>query len=212
MMEIDILSQSSPVMGLITAIGALALLIFLQRLFHLHRAQIKTEDFVRGIFTIVNKGNIVEAVSQCEETPGPVARMVRSAILEREQGPERVRQVMQEAGLAEIPRLERLLPLLQTLGQIAPLAGLLGTVLGMIDVLASLNARAPQVFVDDVSGGLMLAFMTTAAGLAVAIPVYAAHNFLVSRVESILLDMERVFGEVMVLTTAYRATESSPSR
>lgn len=198
-MQIDVAGQGGPVLWLIGFIGAIALILFLQRLFHLHRAQIKTDDFIRGIFNIVNKGNIVEAVSQCEETPGPVAQMMRMAILEREQGPERVRQAMQEVGLAEIPRLERNLSLLLTLGQLAPLAGLLGTVLGMIDVLAMINARAPQVYAGDLSGGLLTALMTTAAGLAVAIPVYAGHNFLLSRVESILLDMERVFGEVMLL-------------
>lgn len=198
-MQIDVSSQGGQVMGLLAFIGATALIIFLQRLFHLHRAQIKTDDFIRGIFNIVHRGNIVEAVSQCEETPGPVAQMVRMAILEREQGPERVRQVMQEVGLAEIPRLERHLPLLMTLGQLAPLAGLLGTVLGMLQVLTVIQMEAPQVYASDLSGGLLAALLTTAAGLAIAIPVYAGHNLLVSRVDAILLDMERVFGEVMIL-------------
>lgn len=198
-MNIDLYNQSNPVLLLIGIIAVLALIVFLQRLFHLHRAQIKTTDFIRGIFTIVGKGNVVEAVSQCEETPGPVAQMVRMAILEREQGPDRVRQVMQEVGLAEIPRLERNLSLLMTLGQIAPLAGLLGTVFGMMDMLGMINTQAPQVYASDVSGGLMSALMTTAAGLGVAIAVYAGHNLLVSRVEAILLDMERVFSEVLSL-------------
>ncbi len=193
-------------MALVLALGAIALVIFFQRLFHLHRAQIKSGDFIRGIFTIVNKGNIVEAVSQCEETPGPVAQMVRMAILEREQGPERVRQVMQEVGLAEIPRLERHLTLLLTLGQLAPLAGLLGTVLGMIKVLGIIGAQAPQVYAGDLSSGLMTALLTTAAGLLVAIPVYAGHNLLANRVQSIVLDMERVFGEVMMLTAQENRT------
>lgn len=198
-MQIDVTGQGGPVLWLIGVIGTIALILFLQRLFHLHRAQIKTDDFVRGIFNIISRGNIVEAVSQCEETPGPVAQMMRMAILEREQGPERVRQAMQEVGLAEIPRLERNLSLLLTLGQVAPLAGLFGTVLGMMDVLTLINVHAPQVYAGDLSGGLLTALMTTAAGLAVAIPVYAGHNLLLSRVESILLDMERVFGEVMLL-------------
>ena len=101
MMQIDVAGQGGPVLWLIGFIGAIALILFLQRLFHLHRAQIKTDDFIRGIFNIVNKGNIVEAVSQCEETPGPVAQMMRMAILEREQGPERVRQAMQDLGIDE---------------------------------------------------------------------------------------------------------------
>jgi biopolymer transport protein ExbB len=208
-MNIELYSQSNPVLWLIGVIAALALIIFLQRLFHLHRAQIKTSDFIRGIFTIVTKGNYVEAVSQCEETPGPVAQMVRMAILEREQGAERVRQVMQEVGLAEIPRLERNLSLLMTLGQLAPLAGLLGTVFGMMDVLNRIQLQAPQVYAGDLSSGLMSALITTAAGLAVAIPVYAGHNLLMSRVEAILLDMERTFGEVMSVLAISRVADDS---
>lgn len=211
-MNIQWYEQTNPVLWLIGIISAFALTIFLQRLFHLHRAQIKTTDFIRGIFNIVSKGNVVEAVSQCEETPGPVAHMVRMAILEREHGVDRVRQIMQEAGLAEIPRLERNLSLLMTLGQLAPLAGLLGTVFGMMDMLGRMSADAPQVYAGALSGGLMMALSTTAAGIAVAIFVYAGHNFLVSRVESILLDMERVFNEVISLISSASVAESSGAK
>lgn len=197
--NINIVTQGGPALWLVAGIALVALLVFLQRFFYLHRAQIKTTDFMRGILNIVNKGNIAEAVSQCEETPGPVAQMVRVAVLEREYGAERVREAMREVGLAEIPRLERNLGLLLTLGKLAPLAGLLGTVLGMMQVLAVVNAQAPQVYVGDLSGGLLTAMLTTAAGLMVAIPVYAGHNLLRGRVEALLLDMEQAFGEVMIL-------------
>jgi len=200
----NIIVQGGPAMWVILLISAAAGVIFLQRAFHLHRAQIKSTDFIRGIFTIVNKGNIVEAVSQCEETPGPVSAMVRMAILEREQGPERVRQVMQEVGLAEIPRLERNLSLLLTAAQLAPLTGLLGTVLGMLRSLQVMMNQSPQVYASDLSSGLWTALLTTAAGIAVAIPTYAGYNFLVSRVEQIVLDMEQVFGEVMQLVSAIK--------
>jgi len=202
----NVILQGGPAMWLIMVISVAAGVIFLQRAFHLHRAQIKSTDFIRGIFTIVNKGNIVEAVSQCEETPGPVSAMVRMAILEREQGPERVRQVMQEVGLAEIPRLERNLSLLLTAAQLAPLTGLLGTVLGMLRSLQIMMNQAPQVYASDLSAGLWTALLTTAAGIAVAIPTYAGYNFLVSRVELIVLDMEQVFGEVMQLVSVTKNT------
>lgn len=198
-MNIDLLALGGPVLWLILFISCMGGIMFLQSYFHLHRAQIKSGDFIRGIFTIVNRGNIVEAVSQCEETPGPVSQMVRMAILEREHGPERVRQVMQEVGWAEIPRMEKNLFLLLTLAQLAPLAGLLGTVMGMLDVLGSIKSQAPQVYIGDLSGGLFQALLTTAAGIMVGMLGYAGYNFLVSRVESIVLDMERVFGEVMAV-------------
>lgn len=199
MISFHVMEQGGAVMWLILGISLFAALLFIRRALHLHRAQIKTTDFIRGIFTIVGKGNIVEAVSQCEETPGPVAQMLRMAILEREHGPERVRQAMQEVGLAEVPRLEANLGILLTLAQVAPLAGLLGTVLGMMESLKILMDLSPQVYAGDLSGGLWTALMTTAFGLTVGICIYIGYNFLVSRVESILLDMERAFGEIMLL-------------
>lgn len=194
---IELMQKGGPAMWLILATSALALAIFLERLLHLHRAQIKTGDFLTGIFNVVQKGNLVEAVSICDETPGPVAQMVRAAILEHQTSPERVRQSMEEVGLAEIPRLERNLSMLLTLAQITPMFGLLGTVLGMMQVLQVIQQKAPLVMSGDLGGGLWQALLSTAAGLTVAIPAYAGYNFLISRVESIVLDMERVHGEVL---------------
>jgi biopolymer transport protein ExbB len=199
MVSFHVMDAGGPVMWLILAISLFAGILFVRRVLHLHRAQIKTTDFIRGIFTIVSKGNIVEAVSQCEETPGPVAQMIRMAILEREHGPERVRQAVQDVGLSEVPRLEANLGVLLTLAQVAPLAGLLGTVLGMLQSLQVMMALSPQVYAGDLSGGLWTALLTTAFGLASGISIYVGYNFLVSRVEAILLDMERAFGEIMLL-------------
>jgi biopolymer transport protein ExbB len=194
---LELMQRGGPALWLILATSALALAIFLERLLHLHRAQIKTGDFLAGIFNILQKGNLVEAVSICDETPGPVAQMVRAAILEHQKSPERVRQSMEEAGLAEIPRLEKNLPMLLTLAQITPMFGLLGTVLGMMQILLVIQQKAPLVLIGDLGGGLWQALLSTAAGLSVAIPAYAGYNLLVSRVEAIVLDMERAFGDVL---------------
>ena len=116
------LHYGGPVMWAIALCSVLAFSLFIQRWFHLHRAQIKSGDFLKGIFNNVQRGNIVEAVSICEETPGPVAQIVRAAILEHKQGPARVLQVMQEVGMSEITRLEKHLGLILTLAQTAPIA------------------------------------------------------------------------------------------
>lgn len=192
------MDRGGPAMWILAVISILALTIFLKRLFDLHRAQIKTSDFLSGIFTVIGRGNAVEAVSLCEETPGPVAQIVRAAILERKNGRERLQQVMGEVGLAEIPRLEKNLIMLLTLAQLAPMCGLLGTVLGMMKLFAAIEARAPLVHAGDLGAGMWQALICTAAGLVVAIPTYAGYNLLVGRVESILLDMERAFAEVLV--------------
>ena len=162
---LELFHKGGPTMWAIGAISFFALTIFLQRLFYLHRAQIKTGDFLSGIFTVMGRGNAVEAVSICEETPGPVAQIVRAAILERGGGRDRIQQVMEEVGLAEIPRLEKHLLLLLTMAQVAPMAGLLGTVLGMMQVLLEIQQKSPLIHAGDLGGGLWQALISTAAGL-----------------------------------------------
>ena len=192
-----LIENGGPVMWMILFCSILAGLIFLERLLHLHRAQIGTADFLSGIYNIVNRNNIAEAVSICEETPGPVAHIVRAAVLQHDSSREVIAQHIVEAGTAEIPRLERNLNVLLTLAQVTPLLGLLGTVLGMMHVLLVVEEKAPLVHAGDLSGGLWQALITTAAGLAVAIPTYAAYNFLAGRVESIVLDMERASSQIL---------------
>ena len=194
--------QGGVAMVLIAAIGLGVLYLIGERFIHLHRAQIKTADFLRGLFTVLGKKaepdgpTIVEAVSICDQTAGPVARMVRSALLEFSGGRARVLEVMEQEALSEAPRLERRLGLLLLLAQCAPLCGLLGTITGFMQMARALVEKAPLVHAGDLGIGLWQALITTGAGLTVAIVAYAGHGLLVARVENILLDMERAYAEV----------------
>ena len=118
------------------------------------------------------------------------------AILNREKGRDGVREALEETGLIEVPPLEAKLNLLATIAQIAPLMGLLGTVLGFIRVFGVLQSRVAVPTMQDLSGGVWQALICTAAGLALAIPCYAGYNYLVSRVNAIVLDMERAATEI----------------
>src|SRR5439155_18958098 len=120
--------------------SAVGLVVFIERFLHCHRAQINSIEFLNGVRTVLKKENVVEALSICDATPGPVARLVKTAILNRERGREGVREALEEAGLAEVPRLEEKLNLLATIAQLAPLLGLLGTVLGFIHIFSELQA------------------------------------------------------------------------
>src|SRR5664280_3321043 len=127
-----LLANGGPVIWLILLAAAVALIVFIERALHCHRSQINSAEFLNGVRTVLKRNNVVEAISICDATPGPVARLVKTAILNRDQGRERVREALEEAGSAEVPRLEEKLNLLATIAQLAPLIGLLGTVLGFI--------------------------------------------------------------------------------
>jgi len=182
---------------LILGASATALVVFVQRVLHYHRAQINSMEFLNGVRNVLRRENVVEALSICDATPGPVARLVKVAILNRERGQEGMREALEEAGLIEVPPLEDKLNLLATIAQISPLMGLLGTVLGFIKIFSELQDKATLANAQDLSGGVWQALICTAAGLAVAIPCYAAYNYLVSRVNAIVLDMEKAVTEII---------------
>jgi biopolymer transport protein ExbB len=194
---VEVVQQGGVILWVIVACGLVALGVFMERLLHLHRARIKSEDFIAGICNNLRRGNLREALVICDETPGPVAEIVRAAILNREGGKEAIRMAVENAGRTEISRMERRLAALATMAQVAPLLGLLGTVLGMIQSLRVMRAAAPLVQPGDVMGGLMQALAVTAAGLAVAAPCYVAFNFLLGKVEKIVLDMERAASDII---------------
>lgn len=196
-----LLYHGGPVLWLILIMSAVAVAVFVERFLHCHRAQINSLEFLNGVRTVLKRENVVEALSICDATPGPVARLVKTAILNRENGRERVREALEEAGLAEVPKLEEKLNLLATIAQLAPLMGLFGTVLGFISVFIKIHEAGLHANVSLLSEGIWMALVCAAAGLAVAIPAHAAYNYLVSRVNSIVLDMERTATEILNIVT-----------
>src|SRR6266704_3169108 len=134
-----LLANGGVMLWLILLTSAVAVAVFIERFLHFHRAQINSMEFLNGVRTVLKRDNVVEALSICDATPGPVSRLVKTAILTRDQGRDRVKEAIEEAGLIEVPRLEEKLNLLATIVQLAPLLGLLGTVLGFMRVFIELE-------------------------------------------------------------------------
>ncbi|RKX34141.1 MAG: MotA/TolQ/ExbB proton channel family protein [Verrucomicrobia bacterium] len=192
----ELMIKGGWIMWPIMVCSIVAAVLFFERVFHLHRAQIKPDDFLSGIYTIVNRGNTAEAVSICDQTPGPVAHMVRTALLHSDEVPENLKQTINKAGLGEVPRLEKNLGGLLTIAQLTPLLGLMGTVIGLIRIFMAMEQSAPLAEIGDLSAGIWQALTTTAVGIGVSIPAFAAYNFLLSRVENITLNMEYAAEEI----------------
>ena len=207
---LNLMGNGGPVIWLLLACGLFAALVFLERLFNLHRAQIAADDFLKGVYNILNRDNTVEAATICEEAPGPVARLALAAVLHHDDALENIGRAIEDAGLEDIPRMERGLGWLATVARITPLIGLLGTVLGMMDVLQAAHRAAPLVSMADLTGGLWAALSSTALSLVIAILVYAGYNLLVSRVESILLDMERSASALVNFMRQWKRNREAP--
>ncbi len=198
------LTAGGPVIWLILIAAAIALVVFIERVLYCHRSQINSAEFLNGVRNVLKRENVVEAISICDATPGPVARLVKTAILNRDRGRDRVREAVEEAGLTEVPLLEERLNLLATIAQLAPLLGLLGTVIGFIQTFMRLQQQGlyAHVFGErSLTEGIWQALICAAAGIAVAIPVHAGYNYLVSRINKIVLDMERAAAEIVNIVT-----------
>jgi biopolymer transport protein ExbB len=191
------LAEGGWMIWVIVVTSAVALAVFLERLLQYHRDQINSTEFLNGVRNILKRDNVVEALAICDATPGPVPRLVKTAILNRDKGREAVREALEDAGAWEVPRLEEKLNLLATIAQIAPLLGLLGTVLGFVTVFRAVQDDGLNAHVGQLAAGIWQALNCTAAGLAVAIPSYAGYNYLVGRVNTIVLDMEQVSSEIL---------------
>ncbi|MDA0321779.1 MAG: MotA/TolQ/ExbB proton channel family protein [Verrucomicrobia bacterium] len=186
-----------PIMWGLLLMGVVALIVYLERTLHLHRARISWEDFLRGIFNVIERDNIDEALSICDDTPGPVAHLARTAILNRDRDAAVLQQALQSAGESEIARMRRRFTVIATTAQVAPLLGLLGTIFKMVDGLMHIQQQTPIVQRMDVLDPLMQALLLTAGGLTVAIPCYLGYSLLVVKVERLVVEMQAASAEIM---------------
>src|SRR5437867_1385843 len=159
-----LLANGGLMLWLILLASAVAVAVFIERFLHFHRVQINSIEFLNGVRTVLKRENVVEAISICDATPGPVARLVKTAILNRDHGRERVREALEETGLTEVPRLEEKLSLLATIAQLSPLLGLLGTVLGFIQTFRLMQMEGLHAHVGKLSEGIWKALVCAAAG------------------------------------------------
>ncbi len=194
---IEIIREGGVILWIIMASGGFGLIVFFERGLHLHRARIRSEDFLKGICNNLQRSNVEEAVTICEETPGPVASIVKTAILHRTGSRASVQNAVNESGAAEIARMERRLVAVVTVAQVAPLLGLLGTILSMMNALIVMRGQGPLVQQSDMVVWLTQALISTAGGLTVAIICYPLYNLLLVKVERIVLDMEKAASEIV---------------
>ncbi len=196
---LELMQKGGPVMWVILALSVLGVAVFLERLVFLHRAQIRVGEFLLGLANLVRDDRHDEVRRQCLATPGPVARVALSAVLARECPRAELRDIVQEAGQLEVPRLERHLQLLAALAYTAPLLGLLGTVLGLLEAFYLISTQGGYATVADLSGAVYQSLISAAAGLAVAIPAFVGVGYLSSRVQDLVHDMERAGIEMVNL-------------
>ncbi len=152
-------------------------------------ASSESKKLLKKVNTLLEGAKINEARDLCEKTKGSVAVILLAGLKKVDQGAERVISAIENAGTIELSFLERGLVTLATISTVAPLLGFLGTVAGMIQAFGAIEAYG-EVDATLVAGGIKVALITTATGLAIAIPVNIMHNYFVTRVDKMIIDME----------------------
>ena len=184
-------------MWVLLLLAVLVLVLFIERTFYLHRGQIKATRFVDGIKNTLAKRRIVEALTLCEETPGPVAAVVKAALIHAHDDEPDMRFAVQEAAVVELPALERRLGSIAAIAQVTPMVGLLGTVLGMATTFQAFMQGGQYATAQALSFGMWQALLATAGSLVLAIPAHLAYHFLQGRVRSLVRDIEWSGNEIM---------------
>lgn len=206
MIEMDeLLQYGGPVLWLQAALAFFSVVFVVERLLYFHGVRINTADFILGIANHVRRKAFAEAIHEASRAPGPVSRVAHSVLIRHHLPRTDLRDVAEEAVCIEVPRIEKNLRALLGIALIAPLAGLLGTVLGLIDVFMEINEQSGHATHAGMAGGIFESLVTTAAGLTVATGTYVFYLSMLGKGKRLLHRLERTGIEVVNLIADSRS-------
>ena len=174
----------------IILLSILAVYIFIERILTINKASKTPDIFFDKIKNMVIRGDISGARLLCAQNDTPIAKMIEKGISRLGSQLKNIETSIENIGKIEIAKLEKNLALLATVAGAAPMFGFLGTVTGMIRAFMAIAQQATTVSPKLLSSGIYEAMITTAAGLMVGIPAYLAYNYLVSRIQKLINQME----------------------
>ncbi|MFA5335945.1 MAG: MotA/TolQ/ExbB proton channel family protein [Candidatus Omnitrophota bacterium] len=185
--------KGGPMMIPILLCSVAAFAVIAERIMYLRGIKMNTRKFIGEVSFALKRNRADEAIEMCDKSPGPLPRVLKAGILKYDRQKGEIKEAIQDAALHEIPKIEKNIGILATLAQICPLLGLLGTVLGMVEIFQKVQERSAALLPStpsDLAGGIWQALIATAAGLIVAIPSLTAYNYFVNKVNAIIRDME----------------------
>ena len=169
--------------------AVIGLIIIVWKFSSLTSTSSKTKALLENVDGLIANRRLEEAKARCRESDTPVAQILLAGLDKHQEGTERVLTAIENEGMIQMSRLESGLVWLATIANVAPLLGFLGTVAGMIIAFGAIEL-AGEVDATLVAGGIKVALITTATGLTIAIPVNIAHNYFVSKIDSMVIEME----------------------
>ena len=176
-------------MATIIACLVFGLAVAIERIIYLNLASTNTEKLLKKVEDALNNGGVEAAKDVCRNTRGPVASIFYQGLLRYDKGAEEVEKSITSYGSVQMGQLEGGLSWITLFIAVAPMLGFMGTVIGMIQAFDEIQ-RAGDISPTLVAGGMKVALITTVGGLIVAIILQILYNYLISKVDSIVLSME----------------------
>ena len=195
-----------PLVWILAIMALVAVVTYIDRVVDLRRARIDYQDFLKGVFNVLDSGNDEEALSICEDTSAPVAQVVATAIRHRNGSARILREAVDSQGRAEVGRLDRRLATLAIIAQVSPAVGLIGTIIGFIKVVLAANSQE-LVSRTDLLGGSMEALVSAALGLFVGVMATVMYGSLRVRLDRTVVELEAAASQVIGYLSAMKEKE-----
>jgi biopolymer transport protein ExbB len=178
------------IMGTLGLLSIYAIYILVERFSTIKKASIEDESFLKSIKNFVEQKDIQAAKTLCKNTDNPVSRMIEKGIDRIDKPMTDISAAIENQGKLEVYKMENNLANLATIAGAAPMIGFLGTVIGMIVAFHEMASAGGNIDVEMLSKGIYTAMVTTVGGLVVGIIAYIAYNFLVSKIDKVIFQLE----------------------
>lgn len=187
----SLLENGGPILWLQAALAFFGAVFVVERLFFFHRARINVGDLLVGLSNHVRRKAYAEAIHEAARAPGPVARVAHSVLLRHSMERPDLRDIAQEAGQLEVPRIEKNLRAILAVAVLAPMTGMLGTVLGLVEAFQRMSERGGYAGPTELTSGVLAALVATVVGLTISIPAYLFYLYFLGRAKRLFHRIER---------------------
>ena len=194
---IDMAMKGGWLMIPLVILSIITIYLFGMKWWAIRKATKVDPNFMKDIRDFIHEGKMKSAITLCQQTDTPVARLVEKGIERMGRPLQDIQTAVENMGNVEVARLEKGLPMLATIAGGAPMIGFLGTVMGMVQAFFNMAQAGSNIDITLLSGGLYTAMVTTVAGLIVGIMAYFGYNFLTSQVSDVVFKMQNTTVEFM---------------
>ena len=202
-----LIEQGGPLVWVLLAIAFVGSVCVVERMFFFHRSRINVGDLLVGLSHHIRRRAFAEALHESARAPGPVGRVAHAALLRYYLSRADLRDIVQEAGQLEVPRIEKNIRAILAMSLLAPLVGMLGTLLGMLDTFQKVSEQGGFTGPAELSAGVFTALVTSVIGLMIAVPLYLFYLYFLGRAKRLVHRIERAGIEMVHLIADAREEE-----